>query len=183
MFNSFLPIILGFEGGFADNKNDPGGRTNKGVVQKTYDDWRKARGWPLQDVLRISNDEVEQIYQGYYKACSANLFDVSHPNTALCQFDCAINQGPGTAKYLLQRAINVCWGVEKIVVDGLIGFKTLAALKDIHDNALLKVFLDSRKNRYLQLIASRPAMSEFKSSWFHRLNKIAQLSELNWKAE
>ena len=36
-FESSLPFILRWEGGFVDHPADPGGRTNKGVTQKVYD--------------------------------------------------------------------------------------------------------------------------------------------------
>lgn len=182
MFDTYLPIILKFEGGFANNPNDPGGRTNFGVIQTEYNIWRKAHSLQTRDVKDITHDEVEAIYKGYYKDSCANLFDTSHPHTALCQFDCAINQGSGTSKYLLQRAINQCWNYQKIMVDGIVGAKTLAALIPVQDDALLKNCLTLRRDRYLNLITARPRMSEFKASWFHRLNKIAEISQLDWRA-
>ena len=35
-FNVFLPILLGFEGGYVNDPTDPGGETNKGVTMKTF---------------------------------------------------------------------------------------------------------------------------------------------------
>ena len=45
---------------------DPGGRTNRGVTQRTYDAWRAARGQPHADVYAIAETEVEAIYRGAY---------------------------------------------------------------------------------------------------------------------
>jgi len=36
-FAAALPFVLRWEGGYVDHPDDPGGRTNKGVTQKTYD--------------------------------------------------------------------------------------------------------------------------------------------------
>src|SRR2546422_11050969 len=35
-FNSFLPMLLKFEGGYVNDPADPGGETNKGVNMKTF---------------------------------------------------------------------------------------------------------------------------------------------------
>jgi lysozyme family protein len=43
-FEAALPFVLRWEGGFVDHPNDPGGRTNQGVTQKVYDDWRRRQG-------------------------------------------------------------------------------------------------------------------------------------------
>lgn len=188
-FNESLPVILKFEGGYQNDPTDPGNQggktgTNFGVTQATYDSYRESIRLEKQDVKEISREEVEAIYYRYYKASSADKFDATHPHTALCQFDCAINQGPGTAKFLLQRAINKAWGdLHKIEVDGVIGPKTLAALSSIEDAAILKIYLDLRMERYLHLIKTRPAMTKWQGSWFHRLNKIAKIAELNWSTD
>lgn len=181
-FKESLPIILIFEGGYANDKDDPGGPTNYGVTQKTYDAYLLRQRIGSKPVKQITKDEVEAVYYQYYKASQADDFDVSHPNTALCHFDCAINQGPGTSKFILQRAINFSWKTPKITVDGVIGPKTLEALGSIEDAALLKEYLQLRKNRYDQLIQTRPVMEKFRKSWYHRLNIISEKAELTWRA-
>ena len=40
-FTASLPFILRWEGGYVNHPADPGGATNKGVIQRVYDDWRK----------------------------------------------------------------------------------------------------------------------------------------------
>lgn len=182
-FDQLLPTILEFEGGYANNKNDPGGATNFGIIQAEYNHYLTAHELPIRSVKDITKEEVEYIYKNeYYKASKLGLFEASHPHTALCHFDCAVNQGTGTAKYLLQKAINEAWNVPKIVVDGIIGPKTIQALQAILDNALLKKYLEIRKLRYDNLLKARPWMVEFRASWYHRLNVIARKSQLDWNA-
>jgi len=41
-FETALPFVLRWEGGFVDHPADPGGRTNRGVTQRTYDAWRQS---------------------------------------------------------------------------------------------------------------------------------------------
>ena len=39
-YDQSLHWVLQHEGGFSDHKADPGGATNKGITQKTYDAYR-----------------------------------------------------------------------------------------------------------------------------------------------
>jgi hypothetical protein len=57
-FTASLPFILRWEGGFVDDPNDHGGRTNKGVTQRVYDDRRRHQGLLQQDVEHINDQEV-----------------------------------------------------------------------------------------------------------------------------
>lgn len=95
-----LSAALGFtmpwEGGLADHPADPGGRTNKGVTQATYDAWRAGRSLPKQDVAQIEQDEVKQIYeQNYWKAGGCDQY--APPLDAVC-FDTVVNFGVGGGK-------------------------------------------------------------------------------------
>ena len=63
---SALKFVLRWVGGFVDLPDDPGGRTNKGVTQKVYDQWRARQGAAPQDVKLISEDEVHSIYEAGY---------------------------------------------------------------------------------------------------------------------
>ena len=40
MFERALTFVLRWEGGYVDHPADPGGATNYGVTQRTYDAWR-----------------------------------------------------------------------------------------------------------------------------------------------
>ncbi|WP_263496528.1 MULTISPECIES: glycosyl hydrolase 108 family protein [unclassified Mesorhizobium] len=41
-----LAKVLAHEGGYSNNKADPGGPTMKGVTQRVYDGYRQGRGFP-----------------------------------------------------------------------------------------------------------------------------------------
>jgi len=43
-FATCLGKVLKHEGGYVNHPKDPGGATNKGVIQRTYDTWRKSMG-------------------------------------------------------------------------------------------------------------------------------------------
>lgn len=65
-FENALTFELKEEGGYVDNPHDPGGATNFGVTQRTYDVWRTRQGLPLQSVQLITQDEVAAIYKEMY---------------------------------------------------------------------------------------------------------------------
>jgi lysozyme family protein len=43
-FQPSLAFTLGFERGKVDHPKDPGGRTNRGITQRTYDAHRDSKG-------------------------------------------------------------------------------------------------------------------------------------------
>ncbi len=53
-FNSIMKHIYNTEGGFVDDPDDAGGRTNKGVTQRTFNDYNKKHRLPLKDVKDIT---------------------------------------------------------------------------------------------------------------------------------
>jgi lysozyme family protein len=96
-----LPFTLQYEGGKANDPRDPGGRTNYGVTQKTYDLWRVSRGLSRADVFSISAAERDSIYEmNYWKAVKG---DALASGVDLCVFDDGVNAGPAAALKLLAR--------------------------------------------------------------------------------
>jgi lysozyme family protein len=65
-FGSCLKFVLQYEGGKVDHPADPGGRTNQGVTQRTYDGWRTRQGLSRRDVYRMASEERDAIYRRDY---------------------------------------------------------------------------------------------------------------------
>ncbi len=61
-----LQFELHEEGGAVNNPHDPGGATNFGITQHTYDGWRTKKGLLIQPVTLITQDEVTAIYKEEY---------------------------------------------------------------------------------------------------------------------
>lgn len=94
-FKRALAHVLTFEGGFVDHPKDPGGATNRGVTQATYDGWRKGQGLAVRSVKLITDVEVEQIYfQQYWLKVGAH--QLPSPLAFVC-FDGAVNHGVNRA--------------------------------------------------------------------------------------
>jgi lysozyme family protein len=122
-FQRSLAVVLKQEGGYVDDPRDPGGATNRGITRKTLASWRKVSPWwqlPKSAVQQIGDAETADIYRGLYwnRLRGAEL----PAGLDLTIFDYGVNSGPGRAAKALQAEL-------KVATDGIIGPKTLAALK------------------------------------------------------
>ena len=100
-----LPILLGIEGGRNDDPDDLGGRTNFGVTQDVYDEYRDHRRLPRQDVYLITTDEVRDLYHVLYwlrAKCDSLPWPMSHVH-----FDTSVHHGVDMAARSLQRTVGV----------------------------------------------------------------------------
>lgn len=154
-----LDLLLDHEGGLSDHASDRGGRTNKGVTQATYTDWRRRKGLQPQDVARITQAEVEAIYdEGYWRAaaCDKLPWPLSY-----VVFDAAVNSGPARAKIWLQQGLGV-------PADGAIGPKTLAAARSASPAQTLAV-VKARADFIAELMKRDPSQTAFAKGWMRRL--------------
>jgi len=162
-FEAALPFVLRWEGGFVDHPADPGGRTNRGVTQRTYDTWRARQGLAGRDVQLIDDAEVHAVYEsGYWTPPRCNLLD---PPLDLVHLDTAVNMGPGRAVRFLQQALD-CG------VDGDFGPATLRALSACRPGDALARYCDIREQFYRQLVERKPDLSVFLKGWMNRLNSL-----------
>lgn len=101
-FNKALKFVLKWEGGFSENKNDYGGRTNKGITQKTYTAWLNSNGKSSKDVRNITDAEVEKIYySNYWLAAGCERMP---DKFAILAFDTAVNMGVSRVNEFLKAA-------------------------------------------------------------------------------
>lgn len=94
-FPSALAFTLKYEGGKSNDLHDPGGRTNEGVTQATYDSYRGEKVWYKQDVFKMTDAERDDIYKhGYWDKITGDSLPAG---VDLCVFDYAVNSGPSRA--------------------------------------------------------------------------------------
>jgi lysozyme family protein len=144
---------------FSNDPHDPGGETMCGIIQTEYNAYRAAKGEPLQDVSKITQDEGADIYyNGYWLPNCPKL----SPGLNLCQFDEGVNAGPATATRLLQRALG-------IPSDGIWGPQTDAAVKAItNPTAVIAAFTSQREAYYRSL----STFQYFGTDWIRRSQEI-----------
>ncbi len=102
-FDIAFDRLLGHEGGYVNDPNDPGGETNWGISKRSY---------PDLDIARLTRDEAKEIYRrDFWVRVGA---DQLAPSVAFQAFDFAVNSGCETAVRMLQRAVGAAedghWG-------------------------------------------------------------------------
>lgn len=164
-FQAALPVILRNEGGYSNDPQDPGGATNYGITQKTYNDYRTSRVLSKENVKNITPAEVSSIYEmNYWKPAYCDSIPA---DLRLIHFDNAVNCGVGTANLMLQDAAGV-------KMDGVIGIITLTQLQ-IQPFIYTK-YIARRMSKYTSIVAHSPVMLKFLPSWINRIRLIIDLT-------
>jgi len=128
-----LPMVLAHEGGYVNHPRDPGGPTNKGITQDTYDRYRRTWSLPRRGVREITLAEVGAIYRSYWDASKCTLAPWN--GAAVCLFDVGVNSGRGhavqdyrEASRTLGSATNEAW-VDFLCTDRLAFLRRLTTWK------------------------------------------------------
>jgi len=162
-FHQALPFILRWEGGFVDDPDDPGGRTNKGVTQKTYDAWRARQGLPARDVKGIDGAEVAAIYeQDYWLPPGCDRLPAP---LDLVQLDTAVNMGVKRSIRILQAALDSA-------SSGVFDAQTEAAVAAVDAGVAAAGYCDVREGVYESLIEKNAKLAKFRNGWLNRLNAL-----------
>ncbi len=166
-FLECLDFVLEREGGYVNNPHDRGGATNKGITQKTYDDYRTRKGLNRQPVLGISAEELQEIYYSMYWLPAA--CDHMPAPVDIVVFDTAVNSGPGRAVKFLQRLVNT-------KQDGAFGPKTLAAISQYigtHGAKNMARDLIALREGFIDgIIENDPSQVVFAKGWHNRLGHL-----------
>jgi lysozyme family protein len=94
-FERCLANVIVSEGGYSDDKHDPGGATMNGITQVEYDSWRSGQGLPVQWVEHLSTAERISIYKTeYWDRVHADDLPVG---LDYCVFDEGVNSGVARA--------------------------------------------------------------------------------------
>lgn len=158
-FKIALDFTLKWEAGVG-NAKDLAGVVNRGISQRSYDSYRQRKGKPLQSVLKISSEEVENLYyEDYWLASKADLMCLP---LAVVHFDTAVNFSVRSSIKFLQEVLG------GLVVDGKFGSQTAAALQKQNNLETAKRYCQERRNyRYLR-VKENPTQQQFLKGWLRR---------------
>lgn len=173
--------IVGREGGFVDDPDDPGGVTNYGVTLKTLRrlglDLNRDAKVDRQDLMDLSVDQAVDIFIIYYfdKPGIAQLPKEIQPSV----FDMYVNAG-GNAVRILQTLLRKM-GYD-ITVDGILGPQSFAAARSasrVDGIALRDAYGIARRTYYFRLADRRPASRKYarsrnggKGGWIKRAEEF-----------
>lgn len=165
-FLDVMKIVLKFEGGYTDLLDDPGGATNYGITQATYNAYRLSKHQSKKPVKQITKLEVYDCYYNrYYLRAKCDKLKI---NTSFVMFDSAVNFGVFGATKLLQRSLGV-------KVDGNFGKETILAVEEINDKKLALEFCDVRILRRYEIVRNKPSSKRFLRGWLNRDKKLKKI--------
>lgn len=170
VFNIAYNITKSLEGGYANDPRDNGKETYCGISRRfhpTLPIWaildRKPHPIKTNTIFPTLENRVraffireywQKLYLDYIKQSLANQL-----------FDFAVNSGKGRAVKELQTALNSSG--ERLIVDGLIGQKTLTAISR-HDSDTLAKNLHARRTLFLKEVAKK--QPHYANNWNRRLH-------------
>lgn len=152
-FDEAFEKLLGHEGGYVDNRADPGGETKFGISKRAY---------PAEDIRNLTLDRAKLLYfRDYWGPAGC---DALPPAMRLQVFDMAVNSGVRAAIRALQKAAGEN-------VDGVLGPLTLLAVQSMPAPRLVARFNGAR----LALMADATQWPSFGRGWARRI--AANLAE------
>lgn len=155
-FEKAVTVVLAHEGGWVNNPADPGGETKYGISKRSY---------PNEDIKNLTIARAKQIY--FADFWSPYKYDgIVSDAFATKLFDTAVNVGPKRAFRFMQQALNT-FG-KGLVVDGIFGNGSLAAINSVDNSVLLNVYRGIQAEYYKGLVAADPSKSVFLRGWLIR---------------
>lgn len=153
---------LGYEGGYVDDPDDPGGETRFGISKRSY---------PDVDIKALSEAEAKDIYRRDYWN-KLRLGEIYSTLISSEIFDTAVNMGRRNSIRIAQKSLNFLGG--DLVEDGIIGAKTLTALNIwcLKDEKALFICLNGFQfMRYFEITRDYPKLMRFSRGWTKRIQQ------------
>ncbi|HYG15106.1 MAG TPA: glycosyl hydrolase 108 family protein [Bacteroidia bacterium] len=172
IFNPYFEKVLKWEGGWADDPSDKGGKTNMGVTLTTW----KAQGWDNNHDGVIDDIDLRMATKEQIAAiCKKNYWDfvkgdqIGHQLIAQNIVDFGWGSGPVTATKRVQRVLGVA-------DDGKIGPGTLGAINNYPNQQELLMKLVNDRLAFLDAIIARDASQKrFEKGWKRRVYDMVDM--------
>lgn len=176
-FEYAVAFLLTHEGGFADNKYDPGGATKYGISLR----YLKATGIDINldgkiditDILALNADNAKHIYKRYWWD-KYKYEGIKDSSIGMKIFDLAVNMGATQSHKLAQRAIQTFSEHlnQPISIDGKLGKETFECINYLCELGYSKQLLDAIKKQcikfYNNLVIEKPELLVFLTGWLRR---------------
>ncbi|HBB40901.1 MAG: hypothetical protein COW73_03910 [Nitrospirae bacterium CG18_big_fil_WC_8_21_14_2_50_70_55] len=185
-FAAALALVLIHEGGYANDPDDRGGETYRGIARRFHPDWP---GWSRVDALSRrpgfprsleTDPRLAAAVAAFYRDLYWDQFQGDAlPDQRLAEelFDTAVNLGVRRAVRFLQEALNLLNRNQRtyadLVVDGWLGEKSLAALAlvsaaDGDARFVVKLINALQAAHYLDVMRHDPTQEKFARGWLSR---------------
>ena len=162
-FERIFDYLLRVEGGYSNDENDKGGKTNWGITEE------EARNFGYKGNMQdLTKDFAKNIYlKKYY--LGNKLDKVVNDKVALSICDWAVNSGRNGTKNV-QVALNQINGSD-LVVDGILGEKSLSALNKVDEVKFLEKYHDLQRRYYRSKVEADSTQEDFLAGWLNRVQR------------
>jgi len=186
-FRSAYYLTMGHEGGYANDPDDVGGETYKGIARNYHSSWE---GWKIVDIykkegggVRELNEklknasEMQRLVELFYKQ---HFWDVNRLDSFRSQhianemFDTGVNMGIAPSVRMVQEALNVLnrnqQDYPNRTVDGIVGPNTLGSINNHpRPRNLFNMINIMQGNRYLEIVRRDETQERFMHGWLDRV--------------
>jgi lysozyme family protein len=187
IFKDAHAIVMKIEGGYANDPDDLGGETYKGISRKNFPNWK---GWALIDLgktIKKTVPELDEIFEtnlplqglvlDFYKANfwdEIKLDNINDQKIATELYDTGVNMGIGYSKLFLQESLNLNNNngndYPDIEEDKIIGPLTIKYVNEHKRPAeLFKTLNIFQGSRYIEICRTNKKMEKFWRSWLSRV--------------
>lgn len=175
-FEKAIDHVLRWEGGYVNHPNDPGGATNRGITIGVFQKYALSIlgvAPSIEALMALTEAEAKAIYwHVFWQGIDGD--EIKSQEVANIYFDAFVNMGNSGVK-VMQKTLNVMGA--RLVVDGVHGPLTLAAINAANPVQLYNNFKAARIWYYKDLAQRKPTMVVFLQGWLNRINSFADLIE------
>lgn len=169
-FDRSLPLVLEYEGGYTNDRRDPGNWTSGKVGVGQLKGTKKgiaASAFPHLDIKNLTDRQIAEIYRAKY--WDRVKGDDLPSGVDFTTFDAGVNSGPARSVKWLQSVL----GVDQ---DGIVGAnETLPALASADIPKTIKAHCAKR----LGFVRSLAIWSTFGKGWSRRIANV-EATALSW---
>lgn len=151
---------------------DAGGQTCWGISRRYHPTWP---GWALVDARKTLGPDLERHVMDFYLDQYKELWTSLPPRVAAVAVDTAVNMGRAYAVQCLQDALNRLAGSKYVIVDGVLGQQTLAALKTVDAGALAYAMCALRLAEYGRRGRQGDSRRCFLDGWINRVRSLMEV--------
>lgn len=156
-------LVLNHEGGYVNHPRDPGGRTNLGVTQRSWEAYID-RSVTEAEMRTLTPEMVKPFYKSRY--WDKVRGDELPAGVDYAVYDLAVNSGPTRAVKYLQQVVGV-------PADGIIGRKTMAAVMDAPADEVV----DAICGRRVDFLRNLPTFDVFGKGWMRRVTEVERVAK------
>lgn len=158
-FDKYAPKLKKWEGGFANDPDDPGGATYMGVTLATFRSWY-GEDKTVADLCRMTDAQWRKIMKnGFWDKCWGD--QIKNQSIAEIITDWMVNSGTGMLKKVQ--------GMVGTRADGIMGPKTLTAINAADQMRLHFLIKSARAEYYANITKNKKSNTKFYDGWMSRL--------------